>query len=72
MNEEEVQPSPLKQVTITQVSNGFITEISGSSLPDKDGQERAAIHGDIDELNEYLCDLFQLPFDDEDFDDTEL
>lgn len=57
--DETQEPSTFAQVQVTQVSNGFITEVSHSSQPDKDGQERAAVHANIDELLSYLRETFQ-------------
>lgn len=59
MNEDETpQPSQFAQINVTQVSNGFITEVSHSHMPDKDGQQRASVHKDIDELLSYLRETF--------------
>lgn len=58
MTEDKLQPSTHKQVQVTQVSNVFITEVSHSSQPDKDGQERASVHKNIDELVNYLKETF--------------
>lgn len=55
---EEMQPSKFQSVQVTQVSNGFITELSSSSQPNQDAQQRAYVHKNIDELVSYLQTTF--------------
>lgn len=55
---QELRASPLKSMQVTQVNNGFITEISSSSQPDQDAQQRASVHTDLDALVSYLQETF--------------
>lgn len=55
---QEQKASPLKSMQVTQVNNGFITEISSSSQPDQDAQQRASVHTDLDALVSYLQETF--------------
>lgn len=58
--EDELKPSKFKQIQVTQVSNGFITEISHSSEPNQDGQERASVHPTLEDLLNYLEETFEV------------
>lgn len=55
---QEQKASPLKSMQVTQVNNGFITEISSSSQPDQDAQQRASVHTDLNALVSYLQETF--------------
>lgn len=60
MNDQQNElPEPtLPQVNITQVSNGFISEVSASSRPGQESQERARVHANVAELTAYIEELF--------------
>jgi len=56
--EQAEAPAELQSLQITEVSNGFITELSRSSQPEMDDQDRVQVHPTLDDLTTYIGNIY--------------